>query len=60
MPIIHVALLEGRSAKKKAALMRALTDAAERTLEVPRESIRVLLHEVPAEHWSVGGTAKKR
>jgi 4-oxalocrotonate tautomerase len=60
MPIIHVSLLEGRSSKKKGALIRALTDAAEQTLDVRRESIRVLLHEVPAEHWGVGGVAKRR
>jgi 4-oxalocrotonate tautomerase family enzyme len=27
-------------------------------LGVPRASIRVLLREVPAEHWGVGGETK--
>lgn len=58
MPIIDVTLLEGRPAERKAALIRELTDAAERVLGVPRESIRVLLRELPAQHWGVGGQAK--
>ena len=36
-----------------------MTDAVESTLEVPRDSIRVLLHEVPPEHWGVGGEPKR-
>ena len=56
MPIIDVSLLEGRSAERKATLIR--TDVAERVLGVPRASIRVLLREVPPEHWGVGGVAK--
>ncbi len=59
MPIIDVSLLAGRTAARKHALIRALTDAAEETLEVPRESIRVILREVLPEHWSVGGEPKK-
>ena len=55
MPILDVSLLAGRSPEKKAALIRALTDATERVLGVPRASIRVLLREVPPGHWGVGG-----
>jgi 4-oxalocrotonate tautomerase len=55
MPIIEVSLLAGRSAEVKSALVRDLTDVTERTLGVKRESIRVLLREVPPEHWAVGG-----
>ena len=58
MPIVEVLLIEGRSREKKLALMKALTDAVEITLAAPRESIRVILREVPAEHWAVGGVPK--
>ena len=58
MPFIEVTLIEGRSKDKKVALMKALTDAAETTLGVPRESVRVVLREVPPEHWAVGGVPK--
>ena len=55
MPIIDVSLLAGRSPETKRALIRELTAAAERVLGVRREGIRVLLREVPPEHWGVAG-----
>lgn len=58
MPIIDVSLVEGRPPEVKIALIRELTDCAERVLGVPRESIRVLLREVPPENWGVGGAPK--
>ena len=58
MPIIDVTLIDGRPPELKATLIRELTDAAERVLGVPRASIRVLLRELPAENWGVGGESK--
>jgi 4-oxalocrotonate tautomerase len=58
VPLIEVTLIEGRSADAKRALMKRLTDAAEETLAAPRQTIRVVLREVPAAHWSVGGEPK--
>ena len=55
MPIVRMLILEGRPAETKRELIRELTDAVERALGVRRESIRVLLTEVPAEDWAVGG-----
>ncbi len=60
MPIVDISLLEGRDAKRKERLIREVTDAVERTLGVPRESIRVLLREVPPEHWGIGGETKRK
>lgn len=58
MPLIQVTLIEGRSAESKTALIRGLTDAAVDATASPRESIRVILQEVPAAHWGVGGAPK--
>jgi len=58
MPLIHVTLLEGRSADAKAALIHRLTDAAVEAVAAPRESVRVILQEVPPAHWGVGGVSK--
>lgn len=58
MPIINVALLEGRSTEAKAALIRRLTDAAVETLGAPADTVRVLLTEVPPEHWGTAGVSK--
>ncbi|MCB0907482.1 MAG: tautomerase family protein [Nocardioidaceae bacterium] len=54
MPLIEVTLVEGRSADKLRALISALTQAAVDTIDAPRESIRVVLREVPATHWAAG------
>jgi 4-oxalocrotonate tautomerase len=55
MPMIQVTLVEGRSAERKHALIRELTEAAARTLEVPMDRVRVALHEVSPDNWGVGG-----
>ncbi|MCK9511868.1 MAG: 2-hydroxymuconate tautomerase family protein [Pigmentiphaga sp.] len=58
MPLIQVILIEGRGAAEKAKLIRGLTDAAVEAVGAPRESVRVILQEVPAAHWGVGGVSK--
>lgn len=60
MPIIDVTLLEGRTQDQKQALIRELTDGAERALGAPRPSIRVILREVPLGHFAVAGEVKSR
>jgi len=58
MPLIQVTMIEGRSADTKTALIRGLTEAAAQATGAPRESIRVILQEVPGAHWGVGGVPK--
>lgn len=58
MPLIDVTLIEGRTPEKKKALIKALTDAVEQSIGAPRDSVRVILREVPAAHWGVGGVPK--
>ena len=58
MPLIQVTLIEGRSVEAKTALIRGLTDAAVEATAAPREAVRVILQEVPAAHWGVGGVPK--
>ncbi|MDB5851297.1 MAG: tautomerase [Rhodoferax sp.] len=58
MPLIEVTFIEGRSLAAKAALIGELTEAAIRTLDAPRDSVRVILREVPGAHWGVGGVPK--
>jgi 4-oxalocrotonate tautomerase len=58
MPIITVNLLTGRDAEKKSALIREIADAAVRALDVPLASVRVILNEVPPEHWGIGNETK--
>ena len=58
MPIITINLLTGRDQDKKKALIREVADATVRTLGVPLASIRVILNEVPPEHWGIGDETK--
>lgn len=55
MPIVHVHLLEGRSAECKAELIGALTDACCRTLGSKPEAVRVILEEMKPENFGKGG-----
>jgi 4-oxalocrotonate tautomerase len=58
MPIIDVTLLEGRSAADKNRLITELTDGAERALKAPRETIRVIIREVPLTNFAIAGVTK--
>ncbi len=58
MPIIDVTMLEGRPPEKKAALIRELTDAAVRAIDAPIQSVRVIIREVPPEHFAAAGVSK--
>jgi 4-oxalocrotonate tautomerase len=55
MPIVHIEILEGRPASKKRALIEQVTQAVVNSLEVRPQQVRVLLREVPADQWAVGG-----
>lgn len=54
MPFIDVTLVEGRSPDQLRALVTALTEAAASAVDAPRESIRVVIREVPPTHWAAG------
>ncbi|WP_029010060.1 tautomerase family protein [Azospirillum halopraeferens] len=58
MPIITAVLLPGRPQAVKAAFMKAVAEAAASSLGAPLETVRVIIQEVPHEHFSVGGVAK--
>ena len=56
MPIVRIEILEGRPPEVKTALIQGVTDAVVAALSVRREQVRVLLYELPPEHWAVGGS----
>lgn len=59
MPIIQVNLMEGRTDEQKEALIAALTEATVQSLGAPRDSVRVLLNEMPKTHWGIGGKSAR-
>ena len=58
MPIVNITLIQGRSPEKKAALMKSVTEAVVASIGAPAESVRVIINEVPPEHFAVAGVAK--
>jgi len=59
MPLMIVKIQAGRPPEKIEALIEALTEAAHLTLDAPRETIRVLIEEIPKTHWGIGGKSAK-
>ncbi len=55
MPIVEITLIEGRSVEVKRRLIAKVTDGIIEAIDAPRESIRIILREVPPEHFAVGG-----
>ena len=58
MPIVRIELLQGRTPKVKNELIARVTDAVVTTLGIDSDQVRVLLYELPPEHWAVGGQSK--
>jgi 4-oxalocrotonate tautomerase len=58
MPIMQVFLMEGRTDEQKARLIRALTEAAIESIGAPRETVRVMITEIPKANFGVGGKTK--
>jgi 4-oxalocrotonate tautomerase len=58
MPIIQVQLIEGRPKEKIAEVIQNITNTVAETLDAPKESIRVLVTEIPNTHWGVAGVPK--
>lgn len=54
MPLVEITLVEGRSPEQLRALVTATTDAVVSSIEAPKDSVRVVIREVPATHWAAG------
>jgi 4-oxalocrotonate tautomerase len=59
MPIAHIDILPGRTDEQKAKMISAVTAAIHESLGAPRETIRVLVNEIPSTHWGIGGETAK-
>jgi 4-oxalocrotonate tautomerase len=57
MPIIQVNMLEGRTVAQKRAMISAVTDAVVGSLGVKRETVRIMINEMHAEHFALGGVS---
>lgn len=60
MPIIQVNLMEGRTDEQKENLIQEVSQAAARTLDAPLETVRVIINEMPKQHFGIGGQSAKK
>jgi 4-oxalocrotonate tautomerase len=60
MPIVEITMIEGRTPEAKRRLIAKVTDAIIEAVEAPRDSIRIILREIPALHFGVGGKTKEK
>jgi 4-oxalocrotonate tautomerase len=56
MPVVTIQLLEGRNEEKIKEVIKNVTEVVSKTLDAPKEIVRVLVSEVPKTHWGIGGT----
>ena len=59
MPIAQIHMIEGRTEAQKQAVIEKVTQALVDAVGAPRDSVRVLIHDVPAENWGIAGTTAK-
>jgi 4-oxalocrotonate tautomerase len=55
MPLIQVHIMEGSPPEKIKALIENITDTVVETLDAPKQSVRVLVNEMPKTHWGIAG-----
>lgn len=60
MPIVHIELLEGRSEEKKKRMLREVTTAMVRALEIDEDEVDIIVHEIKKKDWSTGGVSWDR
>ncbi|CAJ1002139.1 MULTISPECIES: tautomerase family protein [Brevibacillus] len=59
MPILEIKLLEGRDQEVKERLIADVTKTVSETLQVAPERVRIILYEIPLNHWAIGGKTVK-
>jgi 4-oxalocrotonate tautomerase len=60
MPIVEITMIEGRTPEAKRRLIAKVTDSIIEAIDAPRDSIRVILREIPALHFGAGGKTKEK
>lgn len=60
MPIATINIIEGRSDEKKELLIEQVTMAIHESIGAPIETIRVILNEMPKQHYGIAGKSVKK
>ncbi|WP_144778587.1 2-hydroxymuconate tautomerase [Marinobacter maritimus] len=60
MPIAQLYVIEGRTDEQKETLIREVSEAMARSLDAPIERIRVMITEMPKQHFGIAGQSAKK
>ena len=60
MPIATINIIEGRTDEQKEKLIEKVTLAIHESIDAPIENIRVILNEMPKQHFGIGGKSAKK
>ena len=60
MPIATINIVEGRSDEKKEKLIEKVSLAIAESLDAPLETVRVIINEMPKQHFGIGGKSAKK
>lgn len=59
MPFAQIYLIEGRTEEQKRAVIEKVTAALCEAVGAPKETVRVMILEVPNTNWGIAGTSAK-
>tara|TARA_B100001063_G_scaffold225071_1_gene233616 strand:- start:162 stop:416 length:255 start_codon:yes stop_codon:yes gene_type:complete len=60
MPIATINIIEGRSDEQKEKLIEKVTQAIHEAIDAPKQNVRVILNEMPKQHFGIGGESVKK
>jgi len=55
MPLVRIDMWEGKSEETKEKLIRNVSDAVARSLDISVDHVTVILYDVPKSHWGIKG-----
>lgn len=59
MPFAQIYMLEGRTEEQKRRVIEKVTDALCEAIDARRETVRVMILDVPKSQWGIGGKSAK-
>ena len=59
MPFAQIHMIEGRTEAQKRAVIEKVTAALCEAVGAPKETVRVMILEVPSTNWGIAGTSAK-
>ncbi len=58
MPIVHIDVLEGRTVEQKREMVKGVTDAIVKSLEVPPEAVSIIIYDMPHHDFAKAGVLR--